>query len=467
MHLPKSTGARVLTVISALLLGLVGVGVVSVNKFSGNIHAFDITSKLGPRPTKAAAIANTDAMNILVMGSDARAGQGSGFGQVSKYGSSARSDTTLLVHLYSGHKRALAVSIPRDSFVTIPECTKEDGSTAGPWTTKFNAAFSMAGPACTVKTVEALTGLFIDHYVVVDFKGFEAIVDAIGGVSMCLTEAVQDSKSHLDLPAGTSVLDGKTALAFVRTRYSMGDGSDIARIRRQQGFISALVRKVKSSDVLLNPLKLYRLLDATTSSLTMDPTLAKVNELRSLAMSLRGISSNGLRFVTVPWQSDGSGNVLWTEKATELWDALKADQLWPKPGTLGFDGKVLTTAPADVDIDITNETTKYLPKITAALTSLGYVVHGTETSAARGTKTRITSGERGYESARTLATALGLKSVTLDPNEASSIVHLYIGKDWHDAAAVEVNPAFSDANSTSIYGPSSGVTAENATCTKV
>lgn len=466
MHLPRSRGARVGLIAGAIVVLVAAAGLTAVSHISGNIRSLDLSKQLGTRPVKQLPT-NTDAMNILIMGSDARAGQGSGFGKVSKYGNSARSDTTLLVHLYEGHHQALAVSIPRDSLVTIPACTREDGSTTGEWTTKFNAAFSEAGPGCTIKTVEQLTGVYIDHYVVVDFKAFQSIVDAIGGVSMCLTDAVQDSKAHLDLPAGTTLLDGKTALAFVRSRYAMGDGSDTARIRRQQAFLSALTREIKSAGVLLNPVKLYKLLDATTASLTMDPAFAKLSELQSVALSLRSLSSKDLRFVTVPASSDGSGNVIWSSKADELWTAIKTDQVWPRPGTLGFDGKPLTVDPTDVDVDIVNTTTKTLSRITDSMTALGYSVRSTAETSTRVAKTVVTAGPDGFESARTLAAALGLKTVVLDPTITDRHAHLEIGRDFALPGAVTVNPDFKDANSTSIYGPGSGITADNATCTKV
>lgn len=467
MHLPRSKVARVGLIGLAVVVLLAGGTVVAINKLSGNITSLDLDKQLKNRPTKQTEVVNTDAMNILVMGSDARAGQGSGFGQVSKYGDSARSDTTLLVHLFKGHTQALAVSIPRDSLVTIPECTREDGSTTSPWTTKFNAAFSLAGPACTITTVEKLTGLFIDHFVVVDFKGFQAMVDAIGGVSMCLTEPVTDSKSHLDLPAGTSLLDGKTALAFVRTRYSMGDGSDTARIRRQQGFLAALARKVMSAGVLLNPVKLYNLLDATTSSLTMDPKFASIRELQSVALSLRNLHSKDLRFVTAPSKSDGNGNVIWTSKADELWAALKVDAVWPTPGTLGFDGKPLTVDPSNVRVDILNTTTKSLSHISDSMTALGYRIGDTSETPTRMALTTVSAGVDGFEAARTLAAALGISIVTLDAKNTGSHVLLTIGRDYVGPSKVTVNPDFADANSTSIYGPSSGVTADNNACTKV
>ena len=467
MHLPRSVGARIGMVALALIVVIAGTGAIVVRKLSGNITTLDVSKRLGNRPTKAAQVLNTDAMNIPIMGSDSRAGQGAGFGKVSVYGSSARSDTTLLVHLYKGHQQALVVSIPRDSLVTIPPCTLDNGSTTQPWTTKFNAAFSEGGPACTIKTVEQLTGVYIDHYVVVNFLGFEKVVDAIGGVSMCLTKPVNDTKAHLTLPAGTSLLDGKTALAFVRARYSLGDGSDTARIRRQQAFLGSLMRKIKTAGVLLNPVKVYGLLDATTSALTMDPQLASLTELQSIALSLRGLNAKDLRFVTVPSAPDGAGNVVWTAKASELWDALKTDAVWPRPGTLGFDGKPLTTDPTSVRVNIVGAASMSLSTMSDSMTALGYRIGTTTTTKAPALHTTISAGSAGFEAARTLAAALGLTTVTLDPANTGSTVTLTIGTDYRSPVAVDVNPDFHDANSTSIYGPSSGVTADNATCTQV
>ncbi len=467
MRLPRSNAARAGLIALIVVIVLAGGGLIAVKKLSGNITSVDVTKALGVRPTKQAQLLNTDSMNILIMGSDARAGQGAGFGKVSVYGNSARSDTTLLVHLYKGHKQALVVSIPRDSWVTIPPCTKTDGSMTAPWTTKINAAFSEAGPACTIKTVEQLTGVFIDHYVVVDFRGFQKMVDAIGGVSMCLTRAVQDSHSHLNLPAGTTLLDGKTALAFVRTRYAMGDGSDTARIRRQQSFAAALVRKMKSVGVLLNPVKLYNLLDAATSALTMDPGLASLTELQSIALSLRNLNSKDLRFVTVPAVSNGSGSVIWTSKADELWTAIKADQIWPTPGTLGFDGKPLIVDPKAVTLDVVNGSGNPLTAVSDSMTALGYSVYSKSDAKTAVSTTSVTSGPSGAEQARTVAAALGLTTAVIDSATVGTRVTLTVGSDWKAPQAVTVNPDFKDANSTSIYGPSSGITGDNSACTQV
>ena len=163
------------------------------------------------------------------------------------------------------------MSIPRDTMVPIPECTRDDGTVVPAQAAQmFNEAFSEGGPACTIKTVEKLTKIRIDNYIVVDFSGFKDMVNALGGVKVCLPYAVNDPQSHLDLAAGTHTVKGQQALAYVRTRHGLGDGWDLSRIDRQQAFIGSMVSKVKDKGLLLRPDRLYNFLAAATKSLTTD-----------------------------------------------------------------------------------------------------------------------------------------------------------------------------------------------------
>lgn len=467
--LRQHRGRRIALVLVTVLALLLGGGVLVFNRLGGNITALYLDEQLGTRPTKAPAVVDTDAFNVLVMGSDARAGQGSGFGDASRFGDSARSDTTILVHVYKGRREAIAVSIPRDLMVTLPECTTSDGRTFPSRTTKFNTAFSQAGPACTIKTVESLTGIFIDHYVVVDFKGFERIVDAIGGVDVCLTEAVSDRKSHLDLPAGVSTVTGEQALAFVRARYSLGDGSDISRIRRQQDFLASLAGKVMSKQVLLNPVRLYGLLDAVTGSLGTDPALANTSKLRELAISMRNLRMHNVRLVTSPFVY-GGGGVLWTAKTEELWTAIRADAPWPAPATPGPDGNPLTRPTDEVRVEVVNASGLPTAGIVDALTAQGYDVVEVRTKTAVPAvidRTSIAAGEAGLPYARTLAASLGLATITNDGDRDSRTVLLTVGSDWRAPKPIVVNPDFADAERDTIYGPSAGRTATQTTCSPV
>ncbi|MFD5798180.1 LCP family protein [Streptomyces diastatochromogenes] len=268
-----------------------------------------------------------DAQNILLIGSDTRAGDGNG--QYGRDLGSERSDTTILLHLAADRRSATAVSLPRDLMVDIPGCRRADGSRSEPVFAMFNHAFQVGGSACTIRTVEKLTDIRIDHHVVVDFSGFKEMVDAVDGVQVCLKEPIDDKAAKLKLPAGKVTLDGEQALGYVRARKSIGDGSDTERMERQQRFLGALVNKVQSSDVLLNPAKLYPVLDAATSSLTTDPELASLRGLYQLVRGLRNIPTEHVQFLTVPRESyvyDANRDQLVEPEAEKLFARLRADQ---------------------------------------------------------------------------------------------------------------------------------------------
>src|SRR5699024_1258200 len=286
---PLATGAMVL----ALVVVLIGaVAAVAVIRLQGNIAAIDLSDRIGgdrpsaPVPTGEHDRAFPGPLTIAVFGDDTRDGDNDFVGGDKGAG---RSDTTLVVHLNEARTEMQVVSIPRDSMVQRPTCTKEDGTEVPPAVEPFNAAYTHGGPACSIRTIEKLTGVRIDQYVVVDFTGFRAIVDAVGGVEVCVEEPITDSDSGLDLPAGRTTLDGDDALAFVRTRHAVGDGSDLARIELQQQCLRALANQVKEMNLVTDGPRLYRFLDAATSSLTTSPELAKIDNLVELARSVQDI----------------------------------------------------------------------------------------------------------------------------------------------------------------------------------
>ncbi|MBK3638334.1 LCP family protein, partial [Streptomyces sp. MBT97] len=237
-------------------------------------------------------------------------------------------DTTILLHLAAGRRSATAVSVPRDLMVDVPGCLGPDGKRTRPVFTMFNHAFQSGGSACTIRTVEKLTGVRVDHHVVVDFSGFKDMVDAVDGVQVCLREPIDDKDAKLRLPAGKVTLDGEQALGYVRARKTLGDGSDTDRMDRQQRFLGALVNKVQSNDVLLNPVKLYPVLDAATSSLTTDPALASLRGLYELVRGLRDIPTEHVQFLTVPRESyvrDPNRDQLVEPEAEKLFERLRTD----------------------------------------------------------------------------------------------------------------------------------------------
>ncbi|MGW1269236.1 LCP family protein [Streptomyces sp. NPDC002491] len=312
---------------AVVVLGVGVAGWAVYVKLDGNITpddaaAAELARYAKERPTSLVK----DAQNILLIGSDTRSGDGN-----EKYGRDSgteRSDTTILLHLAAGRRSATAVSLPRDLMVDVPECLRRDGKRAQPTFAMFNYAFQSGGSACTIRTVEKLTGVRVDHHVVVDFSGFKDMVDAVDGVQVCLKAPISDKAAKLRLPAGKVTLNGEQALGYVRARKSLGDGSDTERMDRQQRFLGALVNKVQSNDVLLNPVKLYPLLDAATSSLTTDPDLASLRGLYALVRGLRHIPIENVQFLTVPRESyvhDPNRDQLVRSEAEKLFDRLRTD----------------------------------------------------------------------------------------------------------------------------------------------
>ncbi|MEV5372527.1 LCP family protein [Streptomyces albogriseolus] len=336
--------------VSLALVGAAAAGWAVYMKLEGNITpdeaaAAELARFEKDRPTALVK----DALNILLIGSDSRAGAENG-----RYGrdpGTERSDTVILLHLSAGRRSATAVSVPRDLMVDVPDCRRPDGSRSAPMFAQFNAAFEVGGSACTVRTVEKLTDIRVDHHVVVDFKGFKDMVDAVDGVEVCLSEPIDDEDAHLHLPAGRVTLDGEQALGYVRARKTLGDGSDTGRIERQQRFLGALVNKVRSNGILLNPVKLYPVLDAATSSLTTDPELASLRGLYELVRGLRDIPAEGVQFLTVPRESyagDVNRDQLAHPAAGKLFERLRKDE--PVRVDTDSERKATekeTTAPAD------------------------------------------------------------------------------------------------------------------------
>jgi LCP family protein required for cell wall assembly len=321
-----------------LTLGMVsGLSVAFLYRhLNGNINHIVVDDQLYDRPPKVHIDAPKQPLNILVMGSDSRDCAGCGIDQEAGGGS----DTTILFHLSADRESAYGVSIPRDSLVDRPDCKNDDGDTIpGGTNVMWNAAYSYGGPACTIQQFEQTTGIQIDNYVVVDFGSFKGMVDAVDGVEVCVPEDIDSSEYGITIPAGTRTLDGKEALAYVRVRHGVGDGSDIGRIKRQQAFIGALVAKVLSSGTLTRFDRLVRFLNAATQGLTTD--IPNIKEMAKVGLQFQDIGLKRIRFITVPfvYSTAQPGRVEWTDDATTLWDRIANDQPLGKlrVGSLGAD----------------------------------------------------------------------------------------------------------------------------------
>ncbi|MFH9615754.1 LCP family protein [Streptomyces pratensis] len=299
---------------------------------NGNLKGVDIDAALGAgRPDDV----DDGSQDILVLGSDSRSGANSGYGADE---GSARADTAMVVHVNEGHTSASVVSVPRDTLVDRPSCKsdttgEEVGAEHG---TMFNSAYQVGGPACAVKTVESMSGIRMDHYVEVDFTGFTELIDELGGVKITTSRAIDDPDSHLALKPGTHTLSGEQSLGLVRTRHSVGDGSDLGRIQLQQAFVKALMDQAKSVGVFSDPKTLFGLADTATKAVTTDSQLASVKKLTGFANGLKGLGSKNVDMVTLPVEYDPEdpNRVLPQKKAgQQVWAALRQDEPIPASAT--------------------------------------------------------------------------------------------------------------------------------------
>ncbi|MEV5639527.1 LCP family protein [Streptomyces flaveolus] len=299
----KSKGKKVLMwtggTVAFVVLGAAAAGYLYLEHLNDNIQsvADDGASTGGFQKNKA--------INILLIGTDKRTGDGNeGYGDS---GSVGHADTTILLHVSKDRSNATALSIPRDLIVDIPDCptTQEDGTKKvipGSTGVRFNTSLGQDDrtPSCTMRTVTELTGVTPDNFMVADFNAVKTLTSAVGGVDVCLAKDIDDPDSHLKLSAGTHTIEGEQALAFVRTRHSVGFGGDLSRIQIQQQFLSALMRKLKSNDTLTSPSKMVKLAEAGTKALTVDAKLDSIGKLKDLGLELGKLDTKNLTFTTVP-----------------------------------------------------------------------------------------------------------------------------------------------------------------------
>ncbi|MFF4773712.1 LCP family protein [Microtetraspora fusca] len=282
------------------------------------------TGRPGGPLVGAGVEAPTGPLNVLLVGSDTRAGNNRKYGR-HMAGDGARSDTLVLVHLAADRRSAQAVSIPRDSMVRIPECRASDGRKFPAHIGMINSAYMNGGLACTRRTIETLTGVTVDYAMAIDFSGFKDMIDALGGVEITVPKAVDDPKAKLRVPAGRQVLDGEQALGYARARYGLGDGSDLMRIKRQQVLMRAIIKK--AADLPADPVRLPAFLKAVQASVKTDDGLG-LEEMVALARGLAGMKPSDTRFVTVPWTPypQDPNRLVWKQpEADQLFKRIASD----------------------------------------------------------------------------------------------------------------------------------------------
>lgn len=316
-RLPRRSAARTALTFTGAALAVLLVSGAAVAGYAvlstvGTVssNAIDITTPGGtPPPEPPAFGAIEGGFNLLIVGTDNDANQGEEFGDRD----ATLNDVNILLHVSDDHQSAVAISLPRDLVIEHPECTNpETGEVFGAtFAQPLNDAYERGGLGCVVNTVSGLTGLPVDYAAVVSFNGVIALSNAVGGVPVCLVEPIEDPESGLNLPAGESVISGSTALAYLRARYGVGDGSDLSRISNQQAFLSSLLRTVRSGQTLSDPVKLYGLAHVAAENMRFSTTLANPATMISLALSLKDIPLEKIVFVQYPVvdSSEFSGKV--------------------------------------------------------------------------------------------------------------------------------------------------------------
>ncbi|MFF5532956.1 LCP family protein [Streptomyces cinerochromogenes] len=473
--------------LSVLIVVTAGAGWWFYQHLNRNIHSVSLDGKGGTE--KADAFGRTP-INILVMGSDGRTSKtdcklGGGCSATGvQTGSNA--DVQMVLHISADRSNATVMSIPRDTMTKVPACKdSESGRTTSGYYGQINSALQY-GPACQVATVHRLTGIPIDHFVKLDFSGVVKMSDAVGGVSVCVSDDVYDTYSHLKLSKGTHTLKGVAALEFVRSRHGFGDGSDLGRTISQHIFLSAMIRKFKSAGTLTDPTAVYDLADAATKALTVDDGLGSVKKLISLADDVNKVPTQRITFTTMQTapDPDDSDRVVVGSGARSLFATIADDQsLTTGSGkksaaasaTGEATGEATPTASAvpaaRIAVTVENGTTVTgrASAVATALTGKGFSPGTTTANAPNpATTTTLTYGAGRKPEAQTVAKALGLPSSHLKQGTGAGLT-LVIGSDWPSGKSypgATSSPAPADTKAA--VGGAHASTADQAkTCAKV
>ncbi|MFE5946290.1 LCP family protein [Streptomyces sp. NPDC056480] len=459
---------RMATALSVTVLAAGGIGHALVTGLDTGITRVDPFKDMKNRPQAG------HGMNVLVVGTDGR--DGITPEEKAKYrlgGAPCRcTDTVMLVHISEDRERASVVSLPRDSYAEMPEHTDlTSGRKHHAHPVKLNAAYAEGGPSLTVRTVESMTGVKIDHYLEVDFTSFMRTVDAVGGVQICTTRPVKDSYTGLDLPAGTHELDGGQALQYVRSRHIDG-AADIGRMQRQQRFLAALVERITSGGVLFNPVRFREVATTMLSSVRADEDFG-TDQLLALSKAMRGFTPASSEFVSVP-----IGDMSFPVKgigSTVKWDAAKAQRLFQalredrplaasKPGASSSakapKAVVVDVAPRTVRVQVYNGTrTDGLGrKVDDALRGTGFDTTrapktGTGKERAR---TLVEYDPRWDRSAKSLAAALPGAELRAVKGRGGTL-RVTVGADYKGVTAVR-------SEETARGGPFEAVTGDRVVC---
>lgn len=405
-------------------------------------------------------------LDILVIGSDTRAGKNGAYGTAEDAASGARSDVMMLVQVSEDRSNVNVISFPRDLMVDIPKCTDAETGEVYPATeeTQINESLERGGPGCTVATISNLTGVAIDHFMLVDFNAVKALSSVVGGVEVCVTEPIDDTYSGLKLPAGTSSVEGEQALAFLRSRHGFGDGSDTARIQAQQSFLASLLRKVQAEGTLTNPAMLLNIAEAITQNVTVDKELTNLGNLVSIGSIFANIDLSKVVFATVPNEPYvyDENKLQLSAGAEAFFTKLQNDESLVEPAPAATASASESSAPAvelaySLGVSVTgatgveNRAEELAPKIEQA----GFTSVTVDTTDAVYTESAIYY-PYGYDAeAQAIADLFGITSLT--PSDLYVGIAVILGEDLAESDTIA-------APTTEIAAGATGQTADQVTC---
>lgn len=432
----RSRGKRILRRlgIGVLAFSLVlGIGAAAAYwKFNNNIES----AALGDTDHVVKDDTPKGALNILFIGSDSRKLETKGYG--SEKGQ--RSDALMLVHFSKGNTRIDAVQIPRDTLTDLPACDDTgSGAFAGGANQMINSALA-GGPACSVRAVEQLSGVRINHFVQLDFDGFASMVNALGGVNVCLNQAMVDPDAKLDLPAGKQKLKGKDALALARTRHAVGDGSDIGRLGHQQVVMSSIISQARSAGTLTRPDRLFKFVNALTSSITVDNGISSISKLTGLAKRAKAVDDSEIRFVTMPNGAAPTdpNRVVKTADADTIFGAIADDQKVP------VEAKDAETTTNATPVTVLNAagTEGLATQAQAALVKAKFTVSSIDNAQKNATATRIfvDSTPEAMKTAKAINKKFGFDAEIVEQPSGVTGVWLIVGSDRVQAGFEPAEP---------------------------
>ncbi|GGN62845.1 LytR family transcriptional regulator [Streptomyces kronopolitis] len=438
----KRWGLRIGAAVSVLVLAASGIGHAMVTGVESGIGRVDAFKGMSNRP------GGGDGLNFLVVGTDGRDKLTAAEKQRYHLGGVPChcTDTLMLVHLSADRDRASVVSLPRDSYAEVPVHTDAvTGAQRPVHAIKLNAAYAEGGPNLTVRTVEHMTGVHIDHYLEVDFTSFMRSVDAVGGVEICTVRPLRDSYTGLALPVGKSQLNGGQALQYVRSRHIDGS-ADLGRMQRQQRFLAALIHRITSSGVLMNPIRFRDVADTMLQSVRADSGFG-AGDLVDLGQAMRGFTPSSSEFTSVPLT--GTARTVPGVGSTVQWDPVRAPKLFQairedKPlaahrGGTAPHGRVVDVPPAQVQVRVDNGSGRggAGTSVAGELRATGFATAGAPGTSPLGTvpRTVIAYDPRWDRSARSLAAAL--PGAELHPaNGQGPVMRVTVGRDHRSVRRV-------------------------------